>query len=63
LQKRLADLNSGRDVLVYVHEIPAHMLPAREDGQIAFTLSGDTLVTVPAQYQRAVASLPVGELG
>lgn len=45
LHTRLDDLNNGRDVLVYRHEIPADMQPAREDGRIVFTLTGDKLIT------------------
>jgi hypothetical protein len=55
LQQRLDDLNNGRDVLVYLHEIPRAMQPARDGHTIVYTLRGGTLVT--AEYEHASAPL------
>jgi hypothetical protein len=44
LRDRLIDIETGRDVLVYRHEIPPAFQPPREDGRIVFTLCGDRLV-------------------
>ena len=50
LRDRLVDIETGRAVLVYRHEIPTEMQPPREDGRIVFTLRGDRLVA--AEYER-----------
>jgi len=60
LQKRLDDLNSGRDVLVYRFEIPTHMQPPRNGHRHVFTLRGDRLID--AEYERCEVSVP-SELG
>ena len=54
LRKRIDDMLDGSDVLVYRHEIPADMQPPRTDGQMVYTLRGDTLV--PAEYERVSVS-------
>ena len=50
LRDRLIDIERGRDVLVYQHEIPPGWQPPREDGVISFTLRGDRLIE--AQFER-----------
>jgi hypothetical protein len=50
LRDRLIDIETGRDVTVYRHEIPHEWQPPREDGRIVFTLRGDRLIE--AQFER-----------
>jgi hypothetical protein len=54
LRDRLINIETGQDVLVYLHEIPTEMQPPRadDDDRIVFTLTGDRLVS--PQYEHAV---------
>jgi hypothetical protein len=56
-RKRLADLEAGRDVVVYRSEIPKAVQRPR-DGTMVFMLRGDK--RIPAEYGHA---WPVAELG
>jgi hypothetical protein len=57
LRDRLVNIETGRDVLVYRHEIPPALQPPREDGRIVFTLHGDRLM--PPQYDHV--RVPAGD--
>jgi hypothetical protein len=50
LRDRLIDIMAGRDVFVYRFEIPHYMQTLRTDGQMVYTLRGDTLMA--AAYER-----------